>query len=48
MDQALVSMKPSGGKVPDLAKLRILVPEIKSKSALRDGSKNAIFEVVLS
>lgn len=36
-------MKPTGGSVPSRAILRILVPEMDTKSSLRFGSKNAIF-----
>ena len=35
-------MNPSGGSSPDLASARIRVPEIKSKSSFRRGSKNDI------
>jgi len=36
------AIKPSGGFSPDLASARIRVPEMKSKSSRRFGSKNAI------
>ena len=42
------AMKPEGGVSPERANDLIRVPDIKSKSSFRLGSKNAIFCSFLS
>ena len=44
----LGAIKPGGGVSPERAKDLIRVPEMKSKSPLRLGSKNAIFCAFIS